>query len=689
MTPTSSYAPTASPDPRQRSRWRVLAGALALVWCGWWYCRGESQTLWMTAVTVAAVAAALPRSLPSNARWSVWTGLAIVVLCLVANAARVAPSTIPGETGYAVDRVVTVAYALGLTALFFRLNALGVTEIMLAGLVMLLRTLGHSEEASGLSPASENVLVWGFILLSVALDLVRQASGPRRAGRPAVGGREAAWRVVWLGAMLLAAVLLRGPVGEGATAIQRQLMGLTSRGGVRGTSRPGGDLALGARLPANGAGRLRMLLLVQAPNMPGYLRERAFVTYEGGRWLAPHPPPASAASGPETVGGIRTCLLVPPSEATVTDAVWQVEVLRPQQFSRLCLPGAALAVSDEGPLRQADANGTVSSEERIPDRYRVAVGPRQVRAYQRPDGGDDPAYTAVPRALSAAISNWVTACPGLTAAASATTGIASVCQFFATGFVYRADVRLRTVPDPLIDFMRQRAGYCVHFASAAALMLRARGLPTRVIGGYLCGEWSPWDRRWVARERDGHAWVEVWDGAQHRWLLADATPPDSRPGSFAHPSWTRRVADLLVARWKRFWTDFRHASPLGVLADAGAAVAGWLWGATRQPVSSALLALVGGWFWWRRRRRTPALPPDARLRAALTAKMESRARRGLPVHLRRRDSETWESWLRRVEAAPEAGAARASVRPLVEGYQRLRYACPFDAAAAEKWVRDT
>ena len=58
-------------------------------------------------------------------------------------------------------------------------------------------------------------------------------------------------------------------------------------------------------------------------------------------------------------------------------------------------------------------------------------------------------------------------------------------------------------------------GYCVHFATSAALLLRHCGVPARYVTGYTVsaaeGEWTP------VTEDDAHAWVEYYDGAQ--WLL--------------------------------------------------------------------------------------------------------------------------------------------------------------------------
>lgn len=70
-------------------------------------------------------------------------------------------------------------------------------------------------------------------------------------------------------------------------------------------------------------------------------------------------------------------------------------------------------------------------------------------------------------------------------------------------------------------FFSTREGFCEHFASATGLMLRMAGIPTRVVGGYLGGEWNPYSQYLLIRQYDAHAWVEAWmDG---RWQRIDPT----------------------------------------------------------------------------------------------------------------------------------------------------------------------
>ncbi|MBS1888589.1 MAG: transglutaminase domain-containing protein [Actinobacteria bacterium] len=65
-------------------------------------------------------------------------------------------------------------------------------------------------------------------------------------------------------------------------------------------------------------------------------------------------------------------------------------------------------------------------------------------------------------------------------------------------------------PEPLLEFLfHTHAGYCQHFAGAAALILRIAGVPSRVAVGFATGEQIGHDT-WAVRDEDAHAWVEVY-----------------------------------------------------------------------------------------------------------------------------------------------------------------------------------
>ncbi|MBT8063106.1 MAG: DUF3488 and transglutaminase-like domain-containing protein, partial [Gammaproteobacteria bacterium] len=67
-----------------------------------------------------------------------------------------------------------------------------------------------------------------------------------------------------------------------------------------------------------------------------------------------------------------------------------------------------------------------------------------------------------------------------------------------------------------------REGFCEHYASAFTTLMRAAGLPARVVTGYLGGERNPLTGHVTVRQSDAHAWSEVWLAGQG-WQRVDPT----------------------------------------------------------------------------------------------------------------------------------------------------------------------
>ena len=64
-----------------------------------------------------------------------------------------------------------------------------------------------------------------------------------------------------------------------------------------------------------------------------------------------------------------------------------------------------------------------------------------------------------------------------------------------------------SVDEFLFDTKR---GYCEHYASAFAFMMRLAGIPTRLVGGYVGGEYNPHGDYYIVKQSDAHVWTEVW-----------------------------------------------------------------------------------------------------------------------------------------------------------------------------------
>jgi protein-glutamine gamma-glutamyltransferase len=77
--------------------------------------------------------------------------------------------------------------------------------------------------------------------------------------------------------------------------------------------------------------------------------------------------------------------------------------------------------------------------------------------------------------------------------------------------------------DPVDEFLfTTKAGFCEHFASAFVFLMRAAGVPARVVTGYQGGELNPVDRIVTVRQSDAHAWAEVYL-PKRGWVRVDPT----------------------------------------------------------------------------------------------------------------------------------------------------------------------
>ncbi len=116
--------------------------------------------------------------------------------------------------------------------------------------------------------------------------------------------------------------------------------------------------------------------------------------------------------------------------------------------------------------------------------------------------------------------------------------------------------------DPVSGFLtRTHRGSCEQFSSALALMLRMWEIPTRLVVGYKGGTYDPGDQNYLFRDRDAHAWVEVYFN-DLGWVEFDPTPGSATsllqaqgagpalPGLFHR---LRRTADSLYYYAKMHW----------------------------------------------------------------------------------------------------------------------------------------
>jgi transglutaminase-like putative cysteine protease len=142
--------------------------------------------------------------------------------------------------------------------------------------------------------------------------------------------------------------------------------------------------------------------------------------------------------------------------------------------------------------------------------------------------------------------------------------------------------------DPVDWFLFDvKIGYCEQFATAETLMLRSLGIPARLATGYSTGSYDPVLDQSVVRERDAHAWVEVWF-PNHGWVPVDPSPGYSALAATQFPShWAAGGIAQLIPH-------LEIGAPLAALGSLG------LLGVVPPAVVIALL-VVFAWAWLRKR----------------------------------------------------------------------------------------
>jgi transglutaminase-like putative cysteine protease len=109
--------------------------------------------------------------------------------------------------------------------------------------------------------------------------------------------------------------------------------------------------------------------------------------------------------------------------------------------------------------------------------------------------------------------------------------------------------------DPIEDFLKNRkTGHCQYFATSLALLLRALGIPSRVITGFKGGVETPELGILEVQQRHAHAWVEA--KLNDVWVTLDATPSVARDESVAAVGERVRWYHSVVSTAGTLWSDY-------------------------------------------------------------------------------------------------------------------------------------
>jgi protein-glutamine gamma-glutamyltransferase len=198
----------------------------------------------------------------------------------------------------------------------------------------------------------------------------------------------------------------------------------------------------------------------------------------------------------------------------------------------------------------------------------------------------------------------------------------------------------------------RKAGFCEHIASSFVVLMRAMGVPARIVTGYQGGEFNEVDGYWVVRQSDAHAWAEVWQAGKQdgstvgSWVRVDPTSavapqridslqrlaaPSGVFGGAIANLWTntigsdynpllqlRAVWDAVNNTWNQKILNYSEATQLNVLKNMGFVSPSW------TDLSYVLIAIIVAvsvlgiaWTTWDKRQHDPWLRLLSSVRARL------------------------------------------------------------------------
>ena len=270
------------------------------------------------------------------------------------------------------------------------------------------------------------------------------------------------------------------------------------------------------------------------------------------------------------------------------------------------------------------------------------------------------------------------------------------------GYTYTLDPGLSGTHTADEFWFDRREGFCEHIASSFVILMRGLDIPARVVTGYQGGELNGVDGYWTVRQRDAHAWTEVWLQGQG-WVRVDPTAAvaPGRIGSFERlrapegllagavrtlnptlAAQLRHVWDAVNNRWDQWVLNHTQSRQLNLLKQLGFSAPSW------TDLAYVLIGVVvaaslagAAWTLWERQQHDPWLRLLQRTRRRLAGLGLSHHEHLPPRGLAQRVRQHWgddtpfahqlSDWLLRLEAQRYARASPLTLATLQREYQQL------------------
>lgn len=249
----------------------------------------------------------------------------------------------------------------------------------------------------------------------------------------------------------------------------------------------------------------------------------------------------------------------------------------------------------------------------------------------------------------------------------------------------------------------RREGFCEHIASSFVILMRALDIPARIVTGYQGGELNTVDGFWTVRQRDAHAWAEVWLQGQG-WVRVDPTSAvaPGRTGSLERlrapegalagtirtlnpnlAAQLRAVWDAVNNRWNQSVLNYTQGKQLNLLKNLGFNNPSWTDLVYVLIAVVVLVSLAGaGWTLWERQQHDPWLRLLRRARQRLhtlgLTDTEHLPPRALALRVRERWGDTPFShsvtqWLLQLERQRYSRESPVSLATLQREFQQLAW----------------
>ncbi len=343
-----------------------------------------------------------------------------------------------------------------------------------------------------------------------------------------------------------------------------------------------------------------IVLMSVTSNRPVYLRGMAFDTYEGQRWVNSKNQQWAGAQKMEedayVIGSVPSLRLPANFRGSeveqrieVKDTMdltipcgWIPQVVHFPEAIRVATDGSLEAKSNLKPGLFYTAVSMVPSADLEELRSAIMPNPEQLadirkasaRFLQLPKNYD-PQIKLLAKEIGGKDGNW------FVHAERISNYLKANCSYLNNNNELETDV------DSVANFLlTSKSGSCSMFASAEAILLRAQGIPSRVVFGYMPGDKDPKSDAALVRKKHEHAWAEVFIPT-HGWVPIDATPNGTLP--------IQPFQDAQGGRMVLKSTHQTSPSPAPKVEDKNDPQKSWSWAKklSKNPYVIAILIAIG------------------------------------------------------------------------------------------------